>query len=199
MTKPVLAIDIDEVLFPFAAEFRQFCDGRDRVERSLEQLVDYDFDLWAGSAAESLELVHAFSRLDHRLVAPLDQARETLAELRGQYRLVIVTSRDSEFEARTVAWLEHHLPGLCDDVIMAGNRHTGRSYRSKLEVCRELGAALLVDDQLHYVQEVARQGVPAVLFGDYPWNQMAELPMGVRRARNWAEVRRLLAGERVHG
>lgn len=77
---------------------------------------------------------------------------------------------------------------------MAFGNHWGLSGRKvrKVELCRQLGAAMLIDDSLHYVREMAEEGMSAVLFdmeGKYGWNKdKEELPAGVVRLKSWHEV-----------
>src|SRR3989344_2809835 len=62
--------------------------------------------------------------------------------------------------------------------------------RKKVDVCKELGVELLIDDNLVYVNECATEGTPALLF-DAPWNQ-GVLPAGVTRISSWDEVVRYI-------
>ncbi|HEV2403483.1 MAG TPA: hypothetical protein VGS08_04750 [Candidatus Saccharimonadales bacterium] len=68
----------------------------------------------------------------------------------------------------------------------------GRTPRSKADVCREIGAGTLIDDHLHHAELVAGCSVLVLLFGDYPWNQKNDLPLNIRRVKDWAAVAKLL-------
>lgn len=197
MKKPILAVDIDEVLFPFNAELLRHWNEQDGTSHTIEQMVDLDLRFWGLSDAEAIERVHEFSRRDHLHIAPIAEAKEALEQLAGQYRVAIVTSRDPEFEAGTRAWLEYHIPKLYDEIILTGNRYSGRPYRSKVGVCREIGAKLLVDDQLHYAVEAAKGGLPVILFGEYPWNRAEQLPEGAVRMKDWPAIEDYLLKEEV--
>ena len=76
-------------------------------------------------------------------------------------------------------------------------------------MCREVDAALLIDDSIAYTAEAAAAGISALLFGEYPWNGGvaagaaapaadsspsgdATLPPGVHRAVSWLHVSELL-------
>jgi hypothetical protein len=56
---------------------------------------------------------------------------------------------------------------------------------TKAELCREIGAEYLIDDQIKHCAGAARAGLKAVLFGRSPG---AALPAGVTRAAHWDEV-----------
>lgn len=110
------------------------------------------------------------------------------------YDLVVVTSRQLIIEEETRAWLRNHFALDTFSHIAFGN-HWGRQGRKirKVDLCRELGAELLIDDSTAYVNEVADAGMPALLFdlgGQYAWNKGSGegLKQGVRRVNSWDQV-----------
>jgi hypothetical protein len=107
------------------------------------------------------------------------------------FHLVIVTSRQLVIADQTRAWVARHFPGRFEpDDILFGN-HWGRSgdKTSKLALCRSIGAEAIIDDAVSYSCECAANGIPAVLFGNYAWNQSDEpLPSGVTRLTGWVDV-----------
>lgn len=193
MAKPVLAIDIDEVLFPFVPELLRHHNEIYGTELKFEDFTSYDFaEVWGGTSREAVDKVHAFLNLSQQHVEPLGEAFKAISALKQRYKLVVITSRDRQLEERTTEWLVHHFPDAFHDIILAGNHHTGLAFRTKIEICQELAAICLIDDSLRYVTECSERGLRAILFGDYPWNRLDELPEGVARAKDWAEVVRLL-------
>lgn len=62
----------------------------------------------------------------------------------------------------------------------------------KAELCHELGARLLINDQLVHALECSQRGIEVFLFGDTAYNQAAELPQGVTRVSGWHEIGQLL-------
>jgi len=68
-------------------------------------------------------------------------------------------------------------------------------YRSKLDLCKSVGAKVLIDDSTKYVGECGGKLPTTVLFGDYAWNRRSDegpLPKGVHRAHNWGQLKSLL-------
>ncbi len=59
---------------------------------------------------------------------------------------------------------------------------------TKAEICQKIGAFALLDDSISHLVECAEVGVDGYLFGDYPWNQVEELPNGIVRCLDWQEV-----------
>lgn len=194
MSRTVLAIDKDEVIFPFLPHINDFFNARFGTQFSPKDYLTYELEqVWGIDQSEAVGLVHEFLRLDHLSVHPIEGALEVLARLREHFRLVVVTARDGEFEAVTREWLQHRFTGYFDDVVLAGNHYTGRGYRTKVEICQELGAVCLIDDSMRHLTQCAEQGIAGLLFGDYPWNAGVKLPLGVEPARDWYAVERILA------
>lgn len=120
-------------------------------------------------------------------------AREGIAALKAKgFRLVIVTSRQLVIEKATREWLDRNFPEGTFDEVAFGN-HWGKNgtKTSKLELCKDLGASILIDDTYDYIKEVSEAGLHGILFNlddAYPWNKNKELPKGSTRAPSWTSV-----------
>lgn len=107
-------------------------------------------------------------------VDPLPFAYDALLRMKADYSLHVVTARQHRYEDLTRMWLNKHFPDIFDDIHF-GNHYcsTGKS-RSKAEICKSIGAQLLIDDSMIYATQCALEGIAVVLFGHYPWNQVIE-------------------------
>ena len=85
----------------------------------------------------------------------------------------------------TRRWLDERIDATIP-VYMSHNPMANSEARSKGEICAELGAQYLVDDNVNNCQNAAEYGVEPLLFGSYGWNDAA--PSGLRRFGTWAEV-----------
>lgn len=190
MSKEVLAVDIDEVLFPFVAEFVSFHNSRYGSHLAATDFFSYDFEHVIGvSFEETIDRVYEFCGTDHASIEPLPAARRALAKLSEQFQLAVVTARHPQFEQATKLWLENNFPNIILASQFIGYAAVMEKPRTKVEVCRQLGAVALVDDSLKHVSDCPGQGIDAVLFGDYPWNQsVTDLPAGVTRCKDWLAV-----------
>lgn len=108
------------------------------------------------------------------------------------FDLVVVTSRQLLIQEATKTWLAKHFPPDTFQQIAFGN-HWGLEGRkiTKLDLCKELGASILIDDSLDYCSEVAAAGLKALLLdldGEYGWNKSDDVPLGVTRLTSWKEV-----------
>ncbi|HSX15227.1 MAG TPA: hypothetical protein VLF40_00365 [Candidatus Saccharimonadales bacterium] len=201
MAKPVIAVDIDNVLSLTGASFIAFSN---QMFGTSLTLADYSEDwqtMW-GVPAEEIDrraqvMIDQHMRLGYE---PVPHVLESLTKLREQYTLVALTSRKKMLEPETRPWVEQHCPGMFQDIVFAGfwddptvaNSHT----LTKGELYTKLGARYAIDDQPKHCQAAAAVGVDAILFGDYPWNQADELPSGVTRCNDWAAVLEYFDGQR---
>lgn len=188
MTKLRIAIDIDDVLSANAEGFVRFSNERWGTNLTVEDYDEHWGELWKVEHDEVERRAVEFHTSG--VVAHYRHdawAKSVLQRLREHFDLVVVTSRRRLIVKETEAWLERyfsevHYAGMWDT--LAGGRYT----MTKAEMCREIGADYLVDDQLKHCLAAAEAGIPAVLFGDYTWNQAESLPERVTRCRDWGEV-----------
>jgi 5'(3')-deoxyribonucleotidase len=200
MRRPVIAIDLDDVLSAsadgFAAYSNERWGGDYKPENYLENWAIY----WGVSLEEALKRSKEYHSSDavvrYRHSEP---AVPVLRALRPKYDLVVVTSRRISFKQHTDTWLQKHFPNIFREVRYAGiwdaSHQTNSEVRQRLSqtktsICRDLGADYLIDDQPKHCFDAAESGVQAVLFGDYKWNKTVELPKGVTRVSDWDGVRR---------
>lgn len=143
---------------------------------------------------QATEKVHDFFKTPYFKNQPvIPGAQEALPKLRGLgFELVVVTSRQFKIAQDTRMWLEHNFPkGTFKDVAFGNHWGLEGHKVTKKELCQKLGASLLIDDSLSYIQEVSQCGIKGLLFdldGKYPWNKTSELPVGVTRVHSWDQV-----------
>lgn len=189
MQKPVIAVDIDDVIFPFVVEIASHYNALKGAKLTKDDFFSYHFrDVWGGTEEEGNEVVATFLEKDVVHVLPLEGAKEAFEQLKKDFTIMLVTARNGIFEKRTRQWLEAHFGGLFHDVIFAGNPHDTVDYRKKGEICRELKAVCLIDDSPSNLVSAIECGIQPILFGAHPWNMHHELPAGVPRCSSWEEV-----------
>ena len=192
--KQVLAVDIDDVIFPFVPELAKFHNQRFDTELDIDSFHSYIFnEVWGGTSEEGHSKVMDFFETDCMEVEPIAGSRETLARLSSQFDLFIVTSRDEELRSVTEPWIEKYFKDFFQELILCGNPYTGNGYISKVQTCKKIGAQFLIDDQRKYCQECGNEGVRSIIFGDYRWNRGTVPTLSVR-ARDWGEVERIIGG-----
>lgn len=189
MPKRTIAVDVDDVLFPFVPELMAHYNGLRGAAFRMEDFSKYHFsEVWGISEEEANEIVASYLTQDVVHLSPMPGAQAAFARLADDFRLVIVTARNGIYEQRTRQWLDAHFGNLIDDVIFAGNPYDCEVYRAKGEVCAELGAVLLIDDSPSNLQSALEHEVDALLFGAHLWNQEHALPVTVPRCATWPEA-----------
>jgi 5'(3')-deoxyribonucleotidase len=205
--RPVLALDLDEVLGGFVPAL---CKWHNRVYGSRfapRDFFSYTFaDVWGGSPSEGQAKVFAFFQSPEFLaLEPLAGAQEAVARLSRRFDVHVVTSRQLEIEAETLAWLSRHFEGVISQRNVHFGNHWSRlspdpdaqcaSKKSKADMCAAISAVALVDDSPRYCREVSGAlGIATLLFGDYAWNA-DDSPLHARivRCRDWRAVEAKLA------
>jgi len=195
MTRPRIAIDIDDVLADNAKGFIQFSNDRWGTTLQPSDYQEHWSNMWQVDHDEaerrSLEF-HEFG--GHVGYEHIDHAFEALMLLKERYDLVIVTSRRRRVKGETLAWLDQHYPGIFteDQIYFAGIWDEGiteeRYAGTKVDIIKELDAQYLIDDQLKHCLAAAEEGVQVLLFGDYSWNQIEVLPKNMTRVNGWKAV-----------
>ena len=189
-SKPTIAVDIDEVLFPMAPTFLSYYNTQHGTNYKLDQMTSYFLeDLTGESTEEMLAKIQAYLKAEiYTQGKPVIGSLGAIHKLREKFKLVVVTSRDHFFRGHTEAFLDSHFSGLYDELHYTHKPDSPDIRTPKYKICQEIKAIALIDDHLSNVVGCAENGIKGILFGDYPWNQTKKLPEGVTRLKNWQEV-----------
>ena len=196
-TRPVIAVDVDEVLANNAKGFTDFSNQRWGTTLVPTDYTEDWVKMWQIDGAEADMRAETFFKSNAMLYYDHDPtALEVLQKLRQSYDLIIVTARRLETKGDTLLWIRERFPGIFidDKIFFAGFwdktkvDSTAAHAKNKGELLKELGADYLIDDQLKHCIGAGEQGIPAVLFGNYPWNKADALPSSVTRVDGWSEV-----------
>lgn len=194
MKKPIIAIDIDDVLAQGTESLRQEVNRRLGVNLLPEHYQipgpywQYYETVWEqhGLADRiSMEELNPQMVKDQSHVLVFEEAKDVLKKLSEKYRLFVVTARNVEWETATRRWLSSHFPDVFADIYFAGD-HGGN--QTKGELCVEIGAEWLIDDNVGHAQTALEQGIKVVLFGDYGWHKNIEIHEDIVRCKDWPAV-----------
>ncbi len=202
MAKPLIVVDIDDVLSESAAGFARYSNARWGSNITAN---DYQED-WAAvwNVSPEVAVKRALQFHDDGVVADYScivNARVVLKNLSSKYRLINVTSRRLSIKPQTDDWIARHFPGVFEDTIYAGiwdKDHVDGREKSlastKTIICLDMNAAFIIDDQIKHCLSAAENGVTAILFGEYPWNRTDSALSNVISKSNWHEVGEYLNG-----
>lgn len=187
--RPVIAVDIDDVLFPFVDGIASHHNALRGSRLTVQDFVTFDLAKVFGSSQEETEaIVKSFLESDNIHLEPVAGAKEALARLKRDFDVILVTARNEYFKTKTVDWLRRQLPDLFADVHFAGNPHDGRPFRPKGAICYELGAKLLIDDYPENLRSAVSFGIDGVLFGSKPWSFVDDEEVNIVPCMDWSAV-----------
>jgi 5'(3')-deoxyribonucleotidase len=192
--KPIIAVDIDDVLSALNENIMHFMNRKYGYSHTLADYYieapywNYWAGIWGVTPAETDKRVEDYiqsGELFNQQLLP--GALKTLKALKKEYEFVVITSRDDIYTDATHKWLDEHFEDIFHHVRFIASRKNGHKI-TKAQVCREIGASYLIDDNAEHCNLAAKAGVQALLFGEYGWNKNAKLHKNTLRTKNWQEV-----------
>lgn len=193
--KPKLAIDNDDVLINLIDSLLQFNNENYGVNNNRTELKQFELEpLWNVTIEEALRRVDEFWQSDYFAnLEPVDGAFDAVQKLKEKYDLYVLTARPEEVQMETKLAIDKHFPDLFTNVHFAPAFGNGK--KQKVEVCKELGIEILIDDGIHNLELCAPEGIKCYLFTT-PWNEHhteEELKAkNIVRIKNWKDAIELL-------
>ncbi len=186
----IISIDLDEVLADTTPALIRYHNATYGTSLTFEDFTNYEWwRVWGGTREQSVRKFLDFVKSPFfSEVRPVQGAEDAVKKLKEHHTLHIVTSRQTELESVTHSWIETYFPGVFTGIHMANHAQWALSgkTRTKVEICLELDAALLIEDSLLYARECESDNIPVLLL-DYPWNKGA-LPTNTKRVLSWREI-----------
>lgn len=200
-TKRIIAVDVDDVLFPTNDGIRNFVNTHYEANLSHEdhtqpgEYIGYFERVW-GVDHETAETWYRSFIESGALtqMQPIEGAIEVLAELEKNYELVVISARHEEQVEMTHQWLVAHFPSVFKDVRFISGWYHGRKI-SKGDVCKEIGATYLIDDHTEHCLQAENAGTKALLFGEYGWSKN-DTANTLTRVKDWSEVKKYFNEQR---
>ena len=195
MKKPVLVVDLDEVVVETAQNIIDHYNSSYGTNVTLDQYYSADYaETWeAPDRATAIKRVHKYLETDEYFnLKPTQEAIDVIRKLKLKYELHILTGRADFTEAATRKWLARHFPDIFDSVTFTNYFDLSGKRLSKGVICKQLKAVMLIDDHLDHALDTATYGIKVLLFGNYPWNKAKKLPANITRVANWQAVTKIL-------
>lgn len=173
--RPVVAVDVDEVLGRFVLQLCAFHNGTYGTSLTPENFKCYNFhEVWGGTREQADSKMRMFFTSSYFLegnagrgIPVIEGAAEVLRKNSQRFELHVVTSRQHVIEEHTRAWIDNFYPGIFGRNIHLGNHYSDQGVvRSKSDLCRSIGAVAIIDDNLNYATECAAAGFRTFLFGE---------------------------------
>lgn len=195
-TKQTIAIDIDDVIAETTDAIRLWGNAVSGIEMTKEDYAiqgeywGYYERVWEQKDLNGTLLyddVEADIAADKVAVPLLAGASFAIKELQKKFHIILITARAPRLETVTRRWINEHFGGLDIEIYFAKNpKNQSGPTKTKGELCRELGAFVLVDDNVEHCESALSAGVDAVLFGNYGWQP--HVPEGAVRCEDWPAV-----------
>lgn len=191
MSKPVIAIDIDEVLSPFVSGLITWHNHEFGTAYQVQDFVSYEFNkIWGGDIDTAISKSSRHFETRGRVV-PIDDALTVLTRLKPHYEFIVVTSRMLKHRQQTESWINEHFPGIFNAIVLCNHWVRGENpgpVLKKSVACLQHQAQYLIDDLPTYIEEAAGSGIKSLLFGEYPWNQQIQAHPLIQRVSHWQAV-----------
>lgn len=194
--KIVVAVDVDEVLGNFVSALNRFVADRYSSNHSVSEYYVYEFfRIWNCTRDEADMRVHEFFKTPYfkKGIHPIPGALRALQKVSSFCNLSVVTSRQNAIKDHTIQWIENHFPGLFQEIHFGNHFALEGQSRPKSDICRSLGAKVLIDDNPRYAMECAEVGIRVLLFDyekSYPWCKIESVDQHplVTKVHSWEEV-----------
>jgi 5'(3')-deoxyribonucleotidase len=196
MTKKLIAIDIDDVLADTTEALRLHVNERYNVDLQPEYyLIDGEYRGYYERVWEQhgLHEEGIFDSFRDRLikqdveVKPIPSAQFGIGELLKKFNIIFVTARSSKWEEATRGWFNTYFKDKDIKLYFSnGISLSDQNAKTKGEICKELGASYLIDDNTEHCQSAIDQGIGAILFGNFGWQR--HLPNGAVKCEDWPAV-----------
>lgn len=199
--RKLIAIDIDDTIADSTESLRLLVNKHLDIELSQEAYqIKADYwgyyeHVWEVNNIAGQVTHDDFAREmvdDQSHVPLLPSAKFAIGQLAKDYDIILVTARDKSWEASTRRWLASNLGENVIDVYFTAV-HRDEREMTKGQLCRHLGAHMLIDDNVEHCQSALDEGIEAILFGMYGWQHAA--PESMVRCQDWQAVLEFLSKE----
>lgn len=182
-----IAVDIDDVLAVQIPEFIKFSNQHYGTQLLEEEYVDNWPSVWGLPLEETLVRARKFheSRLSN--FEKFEDALPVLKRLSEKYKLVIVTARQAYNMDATHEWINKHFQDVFQETHFVPIWVPNNTV-SKADICQQIGADYLIDDQPKHCNVAAETGIQALLFGDYKWARHHKTHPDVVLVKDWQAV-----------
>lgn len=190
-TSEVIAVDADEILAAFLEHFINYHNLKYKTSLKKDDVKSFKLEELFGIKEDDVlsrmnEYYESGEVLKIELVEGSIEGIESL--LKKGYELQIITARPPHYKKDTIEWVRKYFPDKFKEIHFAFNPFNKHSEKStKAEICKQIGAKVLIDDNLVNALDCAGNGITVYLM-DAPWNQTEDLPVKVVRVKSWKEI-----------
>lgn len=178
MVKKTIAVDIDDTITDSISAMHRVANSQGDVDIPIESYRQpgeywrYYDRVWAAHGVKDrIDAQQIFKEIqtNQNLVPLLPGAEFAILQLMSRYHVVLITSRDEDYREYTEAWLKEQF-GEKSPSLYFSSAHKDQGAETKGQICKRLGAEWLIDDNVEHCMGAEKEGVKAILFGEYGWH-----------------------------
>ena len=176
LKKPIrIAVDMDEVLFPLLRPMLRHSN----IKQPMSKKYPYDYSVIMNRPREEAQkvLYEYYDSKEFNMVLPIHGSQQAIHNFKKNgYDLYVLTGRQDRIRDKTEDWLKYWFPNTFTDVILTDS-YTSKEV-SKVDVCKNIGAGLIIDDSFETCVKCLDEGVSVINyigFPVYPWCEYNQL------------------------
>ncbi len=185
----LIAVDIDEVLADTLNHFIFLYNQK--FSTSFKKDDFYTFNWWEILGLNKEEFKEFFAKIVAQgffsKLAVISGAEKSIKKLHKEHKLVLVTARPRIVEVDTKTWLDKYFPDIFSKVYFTREVILGPIIKDKDEVCQEIGADLIIEDEFDFAENCVEKNIPVLLL-DKPWNRKHQVSPCMKRVYSWEEI-----------
>jgi len=173
--KPILGVDIDNVLAQSDACLRAMIRRQFRIDLNEQDIIQYDYSAYGLTEIQLTEIFQSFNTEHCRTLKVIPGAKAALTLLAPRFEIVLVTSRNPASKEGTEYWLQRK--GLPYDQLHFNDDKLalGIPYQA------------FVEDRHEHAHRIAATGATVFLM-TRPWNAQPLAHPNVQRVQTWREI-----------
>lgn len=187
----IIAIDCDEVLMDTTNHLSMYVKEKfwyDWFYHDYKYYMLHENDHIDMDFETTQTLVNDYyNSLEAKDALPIVWAQEAVQKLLDAWhQLYVITARHDGQKALTYWQIDTHFPNTFTDIHFA--HHYTEKRMNKSDLCKEVWATILVEDNIDYALEASSQGIKTFLL-ERPWNKRREETHHLMtKVKSWSEI-----------
>lgn len=185
-----IAIDIDDVLADFFPSFISYYNSLHKTNYAKNQFHTNNWwEIVGGTPAEVIGIAYRDFAYQGKMrhLEVFSGAVAAINKIKKNHKLIIVTGRAKEISRDTDYWLTKHFSGCFNDIHFIRSEILKPEIESKYEICKKVGANIMIEDDDNNVRHFTEEGIKVILF-DQPWNQSIKSSKSIARVNSWENI-----------
>lgn len=187
----IIAVDLDDVLADSLVSFIEFHNKSYQTELKPESFTSYSIkDIFKISEEEEAKRLEEFDNSIHSVdIKPMIDSVDVIKNLSKKHKIIVITSRPKTIKNETEKWIKKYFSSI-KEIYFTKEHYLGKT-KTKTEICKEINAEIIIEDNLGWAENCAENGIRVLLF-NYPWNQREKLHPLIKRVNSWKEILEIL-------